>query len=297
MSPLNSRLPAAEVTNTAAVIVSFHPDEKFGERLAKLRDQFAAVYWIDNTPGAAVGSKHLKDLDVNYVSEGVNVGLGTALNMGCSAALEDGFEWVVTFDQDSDVADDFLSQQIAFWQKTNSSPFILGCNYTEGHNVDTPRFRADDNVVACKTVITSGCLMCLPAWEHLGEFRDDYFIDGIDHEICLRGRAKGLVVARHGRVLMNHLIGERAKNLRMFPYLHTPVRKYYGMRNGVRNILQYAASEPLWAARKCATLTWEIVIAALFEPDRGKKLKAIFRGLRDGFRASMGAAPGSLGSE
>jgi rhamnosyltransferase len=194
MGPLNNPLPKAEVTNTAAVIVTYYPDEDFGERLTELRKQFAAVYWVDNTPGATVGTKHLSDPDVNYISQGVNAGLGTALNMGCMAALKDGFEWAVTFDQDSDFVPDFLCQHIAAWQESDSSAFILGCNYSAGDNVDKPRFRVGDYMVVCKTVITSGCLMCLPVWDDLGRFRDDYFIDGIDHEICLRGRSKGLVI-------------------------------------------------------------------------------------------------------
>lgn len=293
---MSTRLPAAEVANTAAVIVSYHPDDEFVERLAKLRSQFAAVYWVDNTPGAAVGSKHLSDLDVDYISQGVNSGLGTALNTGCAAALRDGFEWVVTFDQDSDIAADFLGQQIAAWQESDSSAFIMGCNYSAGDNVDKPRFREGDYMVVCKTVITSGCLMCLPVWDNLGRFRDDYFIDGIDHEICLRGRSKGLVVSRHGRVLMKHRIGERSANYRILPYLHTPVRKYYSMRNGTQNILRYATSEPLWAVRKSATLAWEVVIALLFEPDRRRKMRAMFRGLRDGLTSRMGAAPDDLAS-
>ena len=296
MGPLNNPLPKAEVTNTAAVIVSYHPDEDFGERLTELRKQFAAVYWVDNTPGATVGTKHLSDPDVNYISQGVNAGLGTALNMGCMAALKDGFEWAVTFDQDSDFVPDFLCQHIAAWQESDSSAFILGCNYSAGDNVDKPRFRVGDYMVVCKTVITSGCLMCLPVWDDLGRFRDDYFIDGIDHEICLRGRSKGLVVSRHGRVLMKHRIGERSANFRILPYLHTPVRKYYSMRNGAQNILRYATSEPLWAVRKSATLAWEVVIALLFEPDRRRKMRAMFRGLRDGLTSRMGAAPDDLAS-
>jgi rhamnosyltransferase len=296
MAQLCNRLPKAEVTNTAVVVVSYYPDKNFVERLTKLKSQFAAVYWIDNTPGAAVGSKHLGDLDVNYISQGINSGLGAALNMGCTAALEDGFEWVVTFDQDSEFVADFLCQQIAAWQESDLSTFILGCNYFVGDSVDTPRFRAGDYVAVCKTVITSGCLMCLPAWDDLGRFRDDYFIDGIDHEICLRGRSKGLVVARHGRVLMKHRIGERSANYRVFPYLHTPVRKYFSVRNGIRNILQYAPSEPVWAVRKSATLAWEVVIALLLEPDRRKKMRAMFRGLRDGLMCRMGAAPDDLAS-
>jgi rhamnosyltransferase len=274
--------------------VSYYPDELFEARLERLNDQFAAVFWVDNTPGAAVANEHRGKQWAHYLSRNINTGLASALNMGCEAALGAGFEWVVTFDQDSDVAADFLLQQIGFWGKSDSPTFMLGCNYADGSNLESPRFTEGDHVTACPTVITSGCLMCLPVWDELGRFRDDYFIDGVDHEICLRGRSRDLVVARHGRVLMKHRIGERSANYRIFPYLHAPVRKYYSMRNGIRNIAQYATNEPAWAARKCATLAWELVIALLFEPDRRRKSSAMFRGIRDGVKGKMGIAPDEL---
>ena len=289
MTPVD-RLPKPDTTNTAAVIVSFHPDDQFAERLKKLCEQFPAVFWVDNTPEGKDGKGHSPPPRASYLPQGANRGLATALNLGCRAALEAGFKWAVTFDQDSDITDDFLHQQVVFYEKSDPSTFVLGCNYSDTGDLDSPRFTAGDQVVTCKTVITSGCLMCLTAWSELGEFRDDYFIDGIDHEICLRGRSRGLAVSRHGRVLMNHRIGERAANYRIFPYLHTPVRKYYSMRNGVRNIMQYASSEPVWAARKCVSLAWEFVIALLFEPERRRKSSAMFRGLRDGINGEMGAA-------
>jgi len=294
MTSLPGRLPSPDIANTAAVIVSHYPDEVFSRRLAVLNGQFAAIYWVDNTPGAAEQRESHCEQGVHYLSRGINTGLASALNMGCETALNAGFNWVVTFDQDSDVAADFLLQQIACWGKSDSPTFILGCNYADGANLDSPRFREGDYVIACPTVITSGCLMCLSLWSELGKFCDDYFIDGVDHEICLRGRTRGLVVARHGRVLMQHRIGERSANYRIFPYLHAPVRKYYSMRNGIRNIIQYASNEPAWAARKCVTLAWEVVIALLIEPDKRQKSRAMLRGLRDGVRGKMGVAPDGL---
>ena len=291
MMSVAERLPKPDTSNTAAVIVSYHPDDRFAARLSRLNEQFPAVFWVDNTPEGSDEQKHSPLSRVSYLPQGSNRGLGTALNSGCRAALKAGFKWVVTFDQDSDIADDFLRQQVYFCAESDPSTFVLGCNYSDTGNLDSPRFAAGDLVVKCETVITSGCLMSLIAWSQLGEFRDDYFIDGIDHEICLRGRSKGFAVSRHGRVLMNHRIGERAANYRIFPYLHSPVRKYYSMRNGVRNIMQYATSEPAWAGRKCITLAWEVVIALLFEPERLKKSRAMFRGFRDGVKGRMGPAP------
>lgn len=294
MTSLYSRLPSPNIANTAAVIVSHYPDDVFARRLAVLSGQFAAVYWVDNTPEVAEQMESHCEQGVHYLSRGINTGLASALNMGCEAALNEGFNWVVTFDQDSEVATDFLLQQLACWRKSESPTFILGCNYADDPNLDLPRFREGNYVIACPTVITSGCLMSLSQWSDLGKFSDDYFIDGVDHEICLRGRSRGLVVARHGSVLMKHSIGERSSNYRIFPYLHPPVRKYYSMRNGIRNIIRYASNEPAWASRKCATLAWEFVIALLLEPDKRQKSRAMVRGICDGIRGNMGIAPDEI---
>lgn len=294
MKSVSGELLAPGLDNTAAVIVAYYPDEHFVRRLENLGDQFAAVYCVDNTPAPDAAGDYGQVPGVHYLPCGFNAGLARALNKGCRAAHDAGYQWVVTFDQDSDIVADFLSQHIDSWLAAKSPVFMLGCNYADSAGAAPARFREGGGIVTCATVITSGCLMNLSLWQELGEFRDDYFIDGIDHEFCLRGRSKGLVVARHGRVLMKHRIGERSSNLRIFPYLHGPVRKYYGIRNGVRNVIQYAAGEPAWAARKIASMAWEIVVALLIEPDRRRKSRAMIRGLRDGVRGRMGVAAADL---
>lgn len=294
MTSVSGELLQPDLRNTAAVIVAYYPDDSFVQRLENLGDQFAAVFCVDNTPAADVAGDYRQIRGVRYLPSGENTGLARALNSGCRAACGAGFQWVVTFDQDSDAVPDFLSQQIDAWSSAESPVFMLGCNYADSATSESARFSEGNDIVPCTTVITSGCLMNLPLWEELGGFREDYFIDGIDHEFCLRGRARGLVVARHGRVLMKHRIGERSSNHRIFPYLHAPVRKYYGMRNGVRNIVQYGGREPAWAARKIASLAWEVLVALLIEPDRWRKSRAMYRGLLDGLGDRMGTAPEDL---
>ena len=68
MKHLTDRLPEPDITNTAAVIVSYYPDDRFAERLARLSKQFAAVYWVENTPGAAIETKQRRDDKVSYLS-------------------------------------------------------------------------------------------------------------------------------------------------------------------------------------------------------------------------------------
>ncbi len=167
--------------------------------------------------------------------------------------------------------------------------FILGCNYTDSAAKESPRFSDGGYVRECRTVITSGSLMCLSVWRELGEFRGDYFIDGVDHEICLRARANDLLIARHGQVLMQHQIGEASQGVSFLPYVQPAVRMYYSTRNGVRNIIEFASSEPLWATRKVVAIAWEGLVAVLSAPI-GQRKSGRLGGLVDGVRGSMGPA-------
>ncbi|MDG1943860.1 MAG: glycosyltransferase family 2 protein [Halioglobus sp.] len=287
----SSQSPPPSIANTAALIVSYYPDHDFQQQLAALTAQFAAVFWVDNTADTAADPILNIDTALHYLPQNSNIGLAAALNVGGEAALRAGFDWVITFDQDSDPVADFLEQHIACWNQSELQPFILGCNYFDVADRASPRFRKGGYVRECTTVITSGCLMFLPHWREMGMFCDGYFIDGVDHEICLRARSRGLVVARHGWVLMQHRIGEKTAGFRFFPYAHPALRKYYSTRNGVCNIRRYSSTDPLWVLRKCLSLCWELIILLLLESDKGLKIKAMRRGFADALKGKAGRAP------
>ena len=280
--------PPPSIANTAALIVSYYPDQDFQQRLAALSRQFSAVFWVDNTADTAAAPMLKINNTLHYFPQKSNIGLAAALNVGGDEALRAGFDWVITFDQDSDPVPDFLEQHIACWKQSKSQPFIFGCNYYDVADHASPRFRKGEYVRKCPTVITSGCLMFLPIWREVGMFCDDYFIDGVDHEICLRARSRGLVVARHGRVLMQHRIGEKTADFKLLPYTHPALRKYYSTRNGVRNIRRYSLTDPLWVLRKCLSLGWELIILLLLEPDKELKIKAMRRGFVDALKGKSG---------
>ena len=89
---------------TCAVIVTYHPQDQFRERLNLIRLQADALVIVDNTSGDAVPTMIKEQLaapDVHLLTNEVNLGVATALNQGFGWAKDHGYEWVVTFDQDS----------------------------------------------------------------------------------------------------------------------------------------------------------------------------------------------------
>jgi rhamnosyltransferase len=281
--------PAPNADNIALVLVTYYPDFQVKAAVKVAVSQFSQVIVVDNTPDPELVRHLVQGLGVSLLSNGVNVGLGKALNQGCHAAIAAQFEWVVTLDQDSLMQMDFLQCQVSCWAAAADKPFMLGCNFlNRGKGAMSPRFPIGRRYQECKTVITAGALMHLGVWRELGSFREDFFIDSLDHELCLRARGKGFRVARNGEILMSHSIGSGKQLRSWLPFEHSSRRKYTSTRNTVRTILEYGLREPSWAFKKIAGIFYEAIAVLLLEPHKAEKLKAMGVGLADGIRNRLG---------
>ena len=293
--------PAAGPTasNTVLVIVTYHPDADFSQRLEIAAAQFPATILVDNTGVASLELSSLKGKDVSLIHNHSNLGLGKALNQGCQAALELGFEWVVTLDQDSLLDDEFLQIMLQGWHQSEEKPVIFGCNYFSVSR-DAYKIKPGQKTATrpLKTVITSGSLMHLGSWSSLGQFREDFFIDAIDHEFCLRVRGAGYGVRINCRPSMQHTIGEEPTYSswlkRLAPFSHSSRRKYTSARNSLRTILDYAVQEPAWCIRRTLGLSAELLSIIVLEPEKGRRLKSFLLGLKHGWQGRMGSIPEGL---
>jgi rhamnosyltransferase len=141
--------------------------------------------------------------------------------------------------------------------------------------------------------ITSGTLIDYEIYRQIGPFRDDYFIDFIDNEYCLRVYRRGFRIAVNCDVTIDHAIGQRENrrflSLSIKPNHHHPVRRYYIARNGVRTALEYFKPYPSYAVLILARFVHEILSILLYESKIAKKLIFFSIGVRDGIAGRMGA--------
>jgi rhamnosyltransferase len=141
-------------------------------------------------------------------------------------------------------------------------------------------------------VITSGTLQSIPIWERLGGFREDYFIDCIDTEFCLRARARGLEIIQATEAALSHRIGTPTQKWVMgrwmIPTNHSPLRRYYVTRNRISLWRKYARSDGRFVAKDMRQTVREWIGIAVAESDRPAKLRAILAGLRDGLFGRYG---------
>lgn len=279
--------------NTCAVIVTYFPDKDIFLRLQAVHKQLPSIILVDNGSDDNCLSL-LRDFvgftTIELRENNENLGLAKALNIGLGLATTRGFKWVLMLDQDTSIYDDMFNRLVKTYELSGGISPLIGSNYWNVSKGES--FLKCNNpskgFVHRRTVITSGTLMKLSLFKQIGEFRDDYFIDSIDHDYCLRVRKAGLEVLMSCEILMSHTIGSVDGGHRWLAFDHSPVRKYYIVRNTLVTVKQYFWREPTWCLRQLVRLMVEFASIVFFEGDKRKKIMAYFKGALDAVKNRMG---------
>jgi rhamnosyltransferase len=283
-------------TKVCAVVVAFHPDEGFESRLIDVLPQISALVVVDNTPAEvrrhAIVMPVEGDKPVCLIENTDNLGVAAALNQGLKQAMEWNCGWLLTLDQDTQCDPEMVSVLRKISASCGEEYAVIGSNYFDPRSNRTKVAKSNcQEWKEQKTVITSGSLVNVTKADSVGGVRDDFFIDQVDHEFCLRLRAHGYKVAISCKPLMTHSVGNsggvRIPFLGFLPN-HPPLRKYYIARNTVVMVANYWYREPEWCLRRLVRLLLGLGGMALLEVRRVSKVRAFFYGILDGFQGRMG---------
>jgi rhamnosyltransferase len=284
-----------------AVIVTFSPDRGFPGRLDVILRQFDRVLIVDNA-SAGESLAMLEELcgareRLAMIRNDRNTGVAHALNQGCRYALEQQYRWAVTFDQDTVVDAGYLESMIdAGSQLMDAGVGVIGCNYYEP-NLGRTAYRntTDPGLEERAVVITSGSLLSLVAHREVGGFCDDFFIDAVDEEYCLRCSAKGFKIFLVFKPLMVHSIGNVKDHFlfgcRAFKFVlhhHPSWRIYYFVRNNLILYGTYLFRRPSWVVSVAGTRSIQVVLILLFEENRLEKLRYVLWGVQDSITGNRG---------
>ena len=291
---------ASDKVHTCAIVVTYRPDDGIAARLQQLAAQVGAMVVVDNTPGGvdawAVPMPALESIPFDIIENHTNLGIATALNIGLNHEFAIRCRWVLTMDQDTLCYPEMVHTLLLTAGACPSAPAVIGGNY-----FDTKKGRHEVSAktsVPClerKTVITSGCLVDAAFAREIGGFRDDFFIDQVDHEFCLRARANGGRVAISAKPVMQHSVGGwRGPRVPLLGWElpdHSALRKYYITRNSIAIAMNYWRKEPAWCLVRLMRLSLGLGSIIVFEPNKVAKTRAFARGLLDAIRRNMGPCP------
>jgi rhamnosyltransferase len=307
MSPPDSSVATDDTAEgeVCGVLVTYHPDSGFPHRLRDILQQVATVVVVDNG-SAETHLELLRDLAAEHrvalVLNGANVGLARALNVGIEHAAALGFSWAVLLDQDSRIDVDMVRTLVAVRESFTDKARLglIGAGFRERHRISAKIARLESRSNEWRevqTVITSGSLLSLNAYRHIGPFREAFFIDHVDTEYCARARARGYRVLKTLRPLMTHSIGKPTQHrllwMKKWTSNHSADRRYYITRNYTVMLHEGGARIPgSWALLGLLSGLNACKRIALYENAKREKIAAVFSGWWDGIMGQMGPRNG-----
>jgi len=296
-----------------AVVITFNPDEKLISLLYELGKQVDHVILIDNASSNA-NLEHIEKArqfqDLTLFENSENLGVAAALNQGFEKADLLGYEWVITFDQDSMPAGDMV-QRLWMLQEPHErssdiaivAPNILDIGSGRSSSFLQRRTQFLYERVMCgqsalkdiTTVITTGAMLRMDAFKAAGGFREDLFIDYVDTDFCLRLLQHGYRIWVACDAVLHHTFGSRRKIKKgpivLFPTFHSPERWYTISRNRIQMIKSYGFRFPHWLFYETVATCFILFRMVLTEDQKIPKISALIKGTWDGFRGKLGKPP------
>ena len=270
----------------AVGIVLYNPDvDRFQKCLKAVEKQCDKIYLVDNASDNI--PEILKIVEAHHLCQLIrnkkNMGIAAALNQIMLVAESDGFEWVLTLDDDS-VCDKDLLQKL--WMKTKYANTGIICPIAVDDRISS--FKSENNKgewQEVKKCITAGALTNVYAWRKCGGFDEKMFIDFVDIEYCARLQEYGYRIVQVLDTCVHQQYGNVTRTISIFGkhfsiYNYSTLRIYYSVRNQIYYMRKH--KESIDELSQLFFLIGYIGKRIVFEKNRLKSIEAVFKGIRDG---------------
>ena len=216
--------------------------------------------------------------NIIFAGNGINQGIPTALNYALSYAIKNGYDYLLTMDQDS-VLENFDNYKNTVIKKNQEKSCIVGAYQTFLESK-----LSEDIFSEYKWVITSGTIFPIRLLNEIGGFETSLFIDTVDIEVCIRARKYGYkcYICRTGKLIQKYGVKHTIKMLnKTINYVvYSPDRIYGIFRNLTMLLITYRNKE---ISYELFTFSFIVINSAVFEKrNRTKSLLAMLSGIIDG---------------
>ncbi len=304
----SGEIPSRE--NIGAVIVTHQPGQGLESVLQSIIGRVGKIVVVDNhsRPEIRAWLESLTtETGCTLLLNEQNLGVAAGLNQGIRFIADHGYAWVLMLDQDSKPAPDMVEEFCQGYTRllNPEKTAILAPRIIDANTGREAPFLTRSGVflfrrAACNTAlidnittaITSGTLLRVAAFIDLNGYREDFFIDYVDTEFCLRLQINGWRLAAICPANLLHHLGNRTRTrigtVQVYPTHHPPLRWYTIGRNRIQMLKTYAFRFPHWLAYEFVASAFITLRMLLSEEERIAKLRSAFMGTWDGLRGRMG---------
>lgn len=270
------------------VIILYNPPDEVIQKWVNFtcQNQDVNIIFVDNSIKSNWCSTQINCV---YIPLKENKGIATAQNEGIKQAIRDGADYIVFFDQDSDVDADFCSSLLCEYKRIKQVEpklAILGptvVNKDTGIDYKSNGQDTNNGYSIVGALISSGTLVEVNALRNVGMMEDDLFIDAVDFEWCWRASSKGYVCARTPHVKLPHKVGQNSRTILGMPFIvSAPFRYYYQYRNWLLLIRRSYVPDK-WKIKTSVRKMIELFVIPFLAENRIQTILNMWRGIIHGF--------------
>ncbi|HHT5260021.1 MULTISPECIES: rhamnosyltransferase [Klebsiella] len=288
-----------------AVIVTYHPQLiNLKKLIVALREQGVSPVIVDN---GTLKQDSLSEIEnIAYVINlGDNMGIAFAQNKGISYCKSKNAKAIIFFDQDSEIKAEFIESLVNDYNDLiagGDKVAVIGPTFIDSRygfyykqirlnkfgirkKVDPAHF---SKPFEATIIISSGSYIPVKVLDDVGFMDEDFFIDYVDTEWCLRAISKGYKIFVSTNAVMEHAIGDKMINIGgLHVPVHSPIRRYYRIRNAI--LFSKLSHIPMML--KIRDNLMNIVHQLLLILTQKHKLlnaRTMYKGIKDGFVGKVG---------
>lgn len=185
---------------TLAIIVTYYPaSDLLHKCVSSFIDDVDHVLVWENTPDCEAASfRFLDDPRIEYVTNGEN-SISKALNYAWNYAMRNGYDALLTMDQDS-VFENFHGYYN--WVENTLKQKTCICSPWYYARMDAYKVFSQNHV------ITSGMMLPVSILDALGGYNEDFAVDGIDIDLCLRARNMNYDILQNSEFVLRQRFGQ-----------------------------------------------------------------------------------------
>lgn len=291
-----------------AIVVTYNIGNQYLNNFKSLVNQVDKIVIVDNNSDEETVEvlKYIKLNNSNKVKiifNEKNEGLAKAQNMGIEYANQENADWILLLDNDSLLDDKMVQTMIKKYLKYREkdkvaiiSPMIIDKNSTkktkyickEGVLGIKRKVLLDDITDNILSTIASGSLVKTSVIKKIGNFKEEYFIDSVDTEFCMRAIYNGYRILVIKNAILYHELGQKRDynilGLNITPTNHSALRRYYIYRNRIKMWREYWTKTPKYIVYEILASIYQIILIIIFENNKKQKLKMVCKGIREGAR-------------
>lgn len=264
-----------------ATITTYNPDIKLlVKNIDSIINQVDHVIIYENaSKNRAEVIELCNEKNIEIILNDENQGVAGPLHDGVDYADINGYDYILTLDQDS-ISGDGMVDDLVSLLESDANIAMVGPTLI---NPDIGISREDEKDSYVNMVITSGALARIGVLKSIGNYIREMFIDAVDNEICYRLRKNGYQIAR-SKTIITHCMGEPEVHKFLFKIYRTrnysPLRYYYTWRNSYFIFKVYKKDKKAMHELKDYLRRTKIKII-LAEKNKREKLAAIRKGKKD----------------